>query len=247
VSAQPWLALGIFLGPTLAAFVMTGATEGRVGVRRLLHRIVLWRVGLRWYLFALIGVPVVMALGTLILPGGVASLLALGPGFVLSYLGLFVFVFIIGGPLGEEPGWRGFALPRLQSLHGPLVGSLILGILWGLWHLPLFWTPWNTLTTFNVVVFVLATICLTIIYTWVFNNTKGSLLIVILLHASFNVAAAGIVAPLFPAPIVLDYGLLPILVGFGAAALLVVALTRGRLGYQHYRQEEEPDPATAPT
>jgi CAAX protease family protein len=96
-------------------------------------------------------------------------------------------------------------------------------------------------------VFVLGTICLTIIYTWVFNNTKGSLLIVILLHASFNVTAAGIVAPLFPAPIVLDYGLLPILVGFGAAALLVVALTRGRLGYQHYQQEEAPDPATAPT
>jgi hypothetical protein len=67
-----------------------------------------------------------------------------------------------------------------------------------------------------------------------------------LIHASFDVATVGIVAPLFPAPIVLDYGLLPMLVGFGAVALVVVALTRGRLGYQHYQQEEEdPDLATA--
>ena len=94
---------------------------------------------------------------------------------------------------------------------------------------------------------VLAVICLTIIYTWVFNNTKGSLLIAVLVHWSFDVSTAGIVAPLFPAPIVADYSLLPILVGFWAVALAVVALTRGRLGYEYYRQEEEPDPATAPT
>ena len=70
VSSLPWLPLGIFLGPTLSGFIMTGVTEGRAGIRRLLRRIVLWRVGFGWYLFALIGVPVVMAIGTLILPGG---------------------------------------------------------------------------------------------------------------------------------------------------------------------------------
>ncbi len=123
-------AAAILLGPTLSAFIMTGITEGRAGIRRLLRRIVLWRVGFRWYLFALIGIPVVMALGTVILPGGLASLLALlGPGYVLTYLGTFVLVTILGGPLFEEPGWRGFALPRLQPLHGPLVGTLILGLL----------------------------------------------------------------------------------------------------------------------
>jgi uncharacterized protein len=139
VSSFPWIPLGILLGPTLAAFIMTGVTEGKVGVRRLLRRIVLWRVGFRWYLFALIGVPVVMALGTIILPGGPAPLLTLGPGYVLSYLGSFVLVTILGGPLFEEVGWRGFALPRMQPLHGPLVGSLILGLLWALWHLTEFW------------------------------------------------------------------------------------------------------------
>jgi uncharacterized protein len=88
---------------------------------------------------------------------------------------------------------------------------------------------------------------LAIMYTWVFNNTKGSVLMAILIHASFNASVTGILAPLFPAPILSDYGLLPILGGFGAFAVVLVVLTRGRLGYQHYQQEEEPAPATAST
>jgi membrane protease YdiL (CAAX protease family) len=239
--------LTVFMGPFLAAFVMTGATEGREGVGRLLRRFVLWRVGLRWYLFAFVGIPAIAVLSVVVMPGVLGSfqgLVALSP---LPLLGVFVYVLILGGALGEEPGWRGFALPRLQSLHGPLVGSLILGPLWALWHLPLFFTPWNELTAFNVVVFVLATTCLAIMYTWVFNNTKGSVLMAILIHASFNASVTGIVAPLFPAPMLSDYGLLPILGGFGALAVVLVALTRGRLGYQHYRQEQEPATATAST
>jgi membrane protease YdiL (CAAX protease family) len=240
------LPVSIFTGPFLAAFVMTGATEGREGVGRLLRRFVLWRVGLRWYLFALVGVPVLAVLSAIVMPGALASFQGLASLAPLPLLGIFVYILFLGGPLGEEPGWRGFALPRLQRLHGPLVGSLILGVLWALWHLPLFWTPWNELTTLNVVVYVLAIICLTIMYTWAFNNTKGSLLIVILVHSAFNVATTGIVAPLFPAPYVTDYGLLPILAGFGAFAVVLVALTRGHLGYRNYRQGD-PDPATAPT
>ena len=157
--------VSIFTGPFLAAFIMTGATEGRAGIRRLLRRFVLWRVGLGWYLFALIGIPLILVLSVIVMPGALASFQGLAPLDPLPLLALFVYIFFLGGPVGEELGWRGFALPRLQSLHGPLVGSLILGVLWGLWHLPLSWTPWNTLTTLNVVVYVLATICLTIIYT----------------------------------------------------------------------------------
>jgi membrane protease YdiL (CAAX protease family) len=234
----------IFLGPFLAAFIMTGITEGRVGIGRLLRRFVLWRVGLGWYLFALLGFPMLLVLSVIVLPGALASFQGLATLAPLPLLGILVYGFFLSGPLGEEPGWRGFALPRLQALHGPLVGSLILGPLWALWHLPLFFTPWNELTTFNLVVYVLATTCLTILYTWAFNNTKGSLLIAILIHWSFD-AATVIVAPLFPAPIVSEYGLLPILFGFGPVALLVVALTRGRLGYQHYEQEEEEEPDVA--
>src|SRR5215203_3345876 len=150
--------VSIFMGPFLAAFVMTGATEGREGVRRLLRRFVLWRVGLRWYLFALIGLPAILVLGAIVLPGALASFQGLGPTIVTTYLYFFAYIFFIGGGLNEEPGWRGFALPRLQRLHGPLVGSLILGPLWGLWHLPLFWvTFWNTPPTIlNIVLFVFA-------------------------------------------------------------------------------------------
>jgi membrane protease YdiL (CAAX protease family) len=115
-----------------------------------------------------------------------------------------------------------------------------------LWHLPLFFTPWNELTVFNVVVYVLTTTCLAIMYTWVFNNTKGSVLMAILIHATFNWFSVPL-GTLFPAPILEDYSLLPVLGGFGALAVVLVALTRGRLGYQHYRQEEEPNLATAPT
>jgi membrane protease YdiL (CAAX protease family) len=225
------LPVSIFMGPFLAAFIMTGATEGREGVGRLLGRFVLWRVGLRWYLFALVGIPVIVVLSVIVMPGVLESFQGPGALAPLPLLGVFVYVLFLGGALGEEPGWRGFALPRLQSLHGPLVGSLILGPLWGLWHLPLFWTPWNELTALNVVVYVLSTTSLAIMYTWAFNNTKGSLLIAILIHAAFNWTTAA-VAPLFPAPILSDYGLLPILGGFGALAVVLVALTRGRLGYR---------------
>jgi len=176
----------------------------------------------------------------------VRSFQGLTLSILLSYPVAFVATFILGGPLGEEPGWRGFALPRLQLLHGPLAGSLILGILWALWHLPLFWSGvWTPPTIPNIVMFILMIPALTIIMTWVFNNAKGSLLITMLMHASFNTFANRIVAPVFPAPILSEYGLLPVLVGFGATAVVLIAVTRGRLGYQHYHPEET-DQTTVP-
>jgi membrane protease YdiL (CAAX protease family) len=234
------LAIATFVGPFLSAFIMTGMTEGRAGIGRLLRRFVLWRVGLQWYLFALIGIPAIMVLSVVVLPGALASFHGLAPLDPLPWLGLFVYNFFLGGPLGEEPGWRGFALPRLQRLHGPLVGTLILGPLWALWHLPVFWVPaWNLPPTiFNIVLFVIAAIAFAIVMTWVFNNTQGSLLIAVLVHASFDMFLSTLNL-LFPAPLVTDYGSnVPVLIGFGALALVLVALTRGRLGYQHYRQEE---------
>jgi membrane protease YdiL (CAAX protease family) len=225
---------------------MTGVTEGTAGIRRLLRRIVLWRVGFQWYVFALVGVPAITVLGAIVLPGVLASFQAPPLSLVLTYPISFLVALVIGGPLGEEPGWRGFALPRLQRMYGPLVGSLILGIFWAFWHLPYFWMPeWGTPkgSTIDIIWFVLADIALTIICTWVFNNTRGSLLIVILVHASND---AFFINQLFPAPIVAS-SLLPFVIGFGALALLLVVLTQGRLGHEHYQQEKEPDPATART
>ena len=238
-------AAAILLGPTLSGFIMTGITEGRAGIHRLLRRIVLWRVGFVWYLFALIGVPVVMALGTLIVPGGLASVLGLGPGYVPSYLGSFVLVTILGGPLFEEPGWRGFALPRLQPLHGPLVGTLILGLLWALWHLPEFLVPaWAESSGgsgfLDIVKFVVIAITFAIVTTWVFNNTRGSVFMAILVHASIDTFSLPLGVLFSPSDLANS-----ILVSFGLLALVLIAVTRGRLGYQHYHPEGA-DRTTAP-
>jgi uncharacterized protein len=135
------LAITGLLGPTLSGFVMTAVIEGKRGIGRLLRRIVRWRVELRWYLFAIVGLPAVMMLATIIRPGALESLDISAQPFGLAYLHAFISMALIGGPLFEEPGWTGFAQPRLQRFCGPLVGGLILGSLWALWHLPGFLIP----------------------------------------------------------------------------------------------------------
>ena len=234
IGASASVVIASFVGPFLSAFIMTGVTEGRTGVGRLLRRCVLWRVGFGWYLFALIGLPLILLLGVLVLLAAMESVK--GHAYVVlprPWLGMIVYV-LLHGPLGEEPGWRGFALPRLQRLYGPLAASLILGPLWALWHLPFFWVPaWNfPPTLFNIGMFVAAAIPLTIVMTWVFNNTKGSVLMAILVHASFDFTFV-ILNLLFTAPIVTDYGsTLPVLIGLGTLASLAIGVTRGRLGYE---------------
>lgn len=132
--------LGQVFGPSLAAFVMTGVTEGKEGLRRFIERIVQWRVGIQWYLFVLIGIPVIMSLGTVVLPGIWQSFKPFENPVsgLLSYLVFYVYpALLIGGPLFEKPGWRGFALPRLQRRFGPMAASLMLGVLWAFWHAPI--------------------------------------------------------------------------------------------------------------
>jgi membrane protease YdiL (CAAX protease family) len=230
----------LVLGPTLSALVVTAASEGRGGVRRLLGRIVLWRVGFRWYLFVLVGTPAIVVLSTLAMPGALASFQAEAvPRVLFLYVVAGLFFLFAGGPFFEEIGWRGFALPRLQAVYGPLVGSLVLGVLWGLWHLPLFLIPsWDTPhgSVLDVALFIVLALALTVLLTWVFNNTKGSVLAVILAHGSLNVSAVAMY-DLFPAPSVTE-GIANVAVGFGLAAVAVVVLTRGRLGYRIHPQNE---------
>ena len=237
-----------FTGPFLAAFIMTGLAEGRVGIRRLLRRIVLWRVGLQWYLFALVCVPAITVLGVVVLPGVLASFRAPALSWILTYSISFVVTLVRGGPLGEEPGWRGFALPRLQQLYGPLIATLILGPLHVLWHLPYFFIPeWGTPrdTILDIVWYVFSGIALTFVYTWLFNRTKGSVLLAILAHASVDAFNP---SEFFSAAIVHGASSLPFITGFGPVAVLLVVFTRGRLGYQHYLQEGESEaaPRSAP-
>lgn len=218
-------------GPTVGAFAVTAAIEGRRGVLRMLRRYVQWRAGIGWYLFVLVGIPAIIILATLVVPGAVASYQPILGSLLAAYPMAFLLTVFLGGPLGEEPGWRGFALPRLQDRFGPLRGSLLLGVVWAAWHLPLFWSGvWTPPTVANVVMFTVMIVALTVIMTWVYNHTAGSLLIMILMHASFNTFANRVAAPLFPAPILDEYGLLPVLIGFTVTALVLIAVTRGRLG-----------------
>jgi uncharacterized protein len=237
--------VAITAGPALSALVMTFACEGGLGVLRLLKRLVLWRVPAIWYLFALVGIPAIYILGTAILPGAVPSFDPLTARQWLSYLWLFVLVIFVGGPLLEEIGWRGFALPRLEAKFGPLAGTLVLGLLWAAWHYPQYlmpeWAAQNGGFNFEgVSIFTLAVLPIAIILSWVFNNTKGSLLLAILAHASINTFSAYI-GPIFPAQAGSELGGL---IGFGIAAVLIIVLTRGRLGYDRYVSEVESEPKT---
>lgn len=169
-------------------------------------------------------------------------------GLVFGYPLALVSTFVLGGPLGEEPGWRGSALPRLQAACGPLAGSILLGELWALWHLPLFWSGvWAPPIVASILILIVMITLLTVRHdVGVLNNAKGSLLITMLMHASFHAFANKVVAPLFPAPLLNDYGLLPGLAGFGAVAVIVVAATQGRLSFHDERRPQESSPAAVP-
>lgn len=226
------------LGPALAAVAVTGVLEGRSGVRQLLSRITQWRVGLRWYGVALFGFMIAYILGYVAILGA-DPLVALAENWPLlftSFLPLVVIGIFIPS-IGEEPGWRGFALPQLQAGYGPVGGTLILGVLIATYHLPGFFTPFlGPITFWGFVAFWLTAVAATFIYTWVFNGSGGSLLIVILLHAAGN-AASGALTPIFDAlpyggwaATIIDGGALNVAV-FVAIAVGLVLLTRGRLAY----------------
>jgi membrane protease YdiL (CAAX protease family) len=231
------LAIAGLLGPLLSGFIMTVVTEGEAGINHLIRRIVRWRVGFRWYLFVVVGLPAAMVLGTFALPGALEALDISGRPSGLTYLRAFISMALIGGPLFEEPGWTGFAQPRLQRLCGPLIGGLILGSLWALWHLPGFLIPSQDVTDIPprgtilaFVVFALALMGLRLVIIWVVNNTKNSVFMAILVHASWNTFYAVALVQFFPSPIVLG-SYLNLTIAACALALVLIAATRGRMGY----------------
>jgi membrane protease YdiL (CAAX protease family) len=228
----PWL---VPFGPAVAAFVVTALTGGRPAVGQLLRRLVQWRVGVGWYLLVLFGIPLVELLGAFAVLGTVPldDLARNWPVIFTLYLPAVLYVAIFTG-LGEEPGWRGFALPRLQERHGPLTGTAVLAVVWGMWHLPnVLFGGWTGLS-FSL--WMALTIASAFIYTWVYNHTGGSILLAALLHGAINGGSA-LVTGLLPgfddalhAPL---YGALAL--AFSVAAVALVAATRGRLGYRAQR------------
>ena len=224
--------IGAFAGPTLAAFIVTAATSGAAGLRQLLRRIVQWRVGVGWYLLALLGFPLTYV-GSGIITLGVAS----QPTLLAQWALLFTVYlpYLVGdliSTMGEEMGWVGYALPNLQQRIAPLLSAVTLGVLWALWHLPAFFVR-DALGPFSLVsfaFFIVFAIGVRITWTWIFNKTKGSVIIIALLHAASNgttIALAGRLPMIPPAAILLFLGLLVVVF-----PVLILIFTRGRLSYK---------------
>jgi uncharacterized protein len=219
---------------------MMAATEGKPGVGRLLRRLVLWRVGWLWYLVALCGIPIIIVAGFLALPGTEAILHPVVLQLIWMFPLLLIMEILTSG-LAEEPGWRGFALPRLQQQLGPLLGAVILGSLWQCWHLPLYLSDWGGgAGGLQIGEAILGNVGITMVITWVFNHTQGSLLITILMHAALDAFGVDSALNLFSLAWVQKHGDLALLIGFGVVALVLVVVTGGRLGYQRASSDAAP-------
>ena len=186
---------------SIAGIIITGIADGREGLKLLFGRLLIWRVGIGYWLFAVLFLGVAVLVGLLLNPlfgGEKADFSNMQPLYQIVPMFL---MFIITAGLGEELGWTGFLTPRLQARYSALVSSLIRGVLWGFWHFPLFifsgldhpsladfpYSGWVSQKGFLIAMgaFILFNqIPWSIFYTWIFNSTRGSLLLVAILHGS---------------------------------------------------------------
>lgn len=171
--------VGLFM-PAVAAIIVIAMTEGKLKVKDLLQRLKIWHVGLRWYMVAL-GLPVLLSAAVVAL-----SVLLGAPARVefspISPLTMVIFVLVVG----EEIGWRGYALPKLLQNHSAVMASLILGVLWGGWHLPTFFIAGSPQAGIPFVSFLLFTTGASVLFTWLYLHTQGSLLLAMLFHGAIN-------------------------------------------------------------
>jgi CAAX protease family protein len=239
-------ALGLFpnpiasFGPFLAAIVVLALTEGKVGLRGLFSRMIRWRVAPGWYAVALLLPPVLAAVATVLnvllgaRPPSAAQLNA-WPGVLTT----FAVVLLIPGFGGawEEPGWRGYAVPRLQRGRSALVAALILAALIAGWHLPLMVAGQ---VHYSDIVLILAAV---VVFNWVFNNANGSVLIIMLMHAANNAASGSFFSPMFSGADSIRQSWMLALVWAVVAALVVVIAGPAHLSRKH-RKQEEPLPDT---
>jgi uncharacterized protein len=252
LSWWPWILYALDLlpqpivgfGPFLAAIVVLAITRGKTGVVELLRRMVRWRVGLRWYAVALL-LPVAISLAAAVF-NVLLGAQAPSPVELGSWMGLFSTFFLlllvpgIGGAW-EEPGWRGYALPRLQVGRSALFASLILWIGIVVWHLPLFMVGeihWSD------VVFMLGFV---IVFNWVFNNADGSVLIIMLMHAMNNTISGSFIGPMFSGVDSVRQAWLYAALWCAVAIVVVVVYGPQHLSRKHRKQEEpvQPEMSTA--
>ncbi|MGW0857602.1 CPBP family intramembrane glutamic endopeptidase [Streptomyces sp. NPDC002690] len=220
---------GAYLGPIGAALLVTWAGEGREGLRVWRGRMTRLKVSLRWFVVVLLAVPAALTVATAVVAGrapvlpSLAVLAAYLPGLVLQ---------MITTGLAEEPGWREFAMPRMQGRYGPVVSTLFVGLLWGAWHLPLFLTEWGGgphVHPTRVLEFMGTTLAFSYVMTWLFNRSGESMPLVVLLHTSVNNFYSVAWSYVFPS-LSSDYTTHAFLLCSTVAALSLLVVTRGRLG-----------------
>jgi membrane protease YdiL (CAAX protease family) len=177
-------------GPLLAAFIITWKISGKQGLRELLGRLTKWRVGLKWWLVAIspLIALILLSLGMELLGHDGPSVAQLGkidhfPAIGLGTLALWLATF----GLGEETGWRGFVLPRLQRGRSALVATVMLWLIWVFWHLPLFFYMYSPAILPGLLLGLLAG---AIVFTWIYNSTDGSLLMTVIWHGTYNYTTA---------------------------------------------------------
>ena len=243
-------ALGLFpnpiasFGPFLAAIVVLALTEGKPGLLGLFRRMVRWRIPPGWYVVALL-LPAVLAAAATVLN----VLLGAEPPSAAELNGwtglfaIFAIVLVVPGLGGawEEPGWRGYALPRLQSRRSALVASLILGALIAGWHLPLMVAGQ---VAYSDIVLIFAG---TIVYNWVFNNARGSVLIIMVMHAANNTISGSFFSPMFIGADSVRQSWMLALVWTVVAILVIVISGPEHLSRKYHKQEEAlPDSEPVP-
>jgi membrane protease YdiL (CAAX protease family) len=191
--AETLFFLGTF-GPGLAAILVAALIGGSTGVRKLLGSLLIWRVGIQWWLAALLlpALIYIVAVYLFSLFGGPAvDFSRYQP--IYTIIPIIIMVTLLNG-VGEELGWRGFMLPRSQARYNALVSSLIVGFFWGLWHAPVYFidgTAQSMLRSqvgfwMGLLLFTLSTVAISVTFTWLFNNTRGSVLIAAFLHGANN-------------------------------------------------------------
>jgi membrane protease YdiL (CAAX protease family) len=239
------------MGPSIAAFIIVLIIGGWRGFVELVRPFARWRVGLRLWGIAVLGTAVLylIGLGVHMLLGGKA------PPFImlrdeLNLIPLYLIMVVLmpwNGPVGEEFGWRGFALPRLQNKYGPLAASLVIGAIWGIWHLPTFFAPQGVIGAIVATVgmgfiipYTLGTIANSIFMTWLYNKSKASALIAgIVWHAAINFWAPVLLSDssLVAAqegthlPTIAPNLYLTVLTVQVVGAIILVIATKGKLGH----------------
>ena len=230
---KPFQTVGAY-GPLLAAVIVSAALGGDE-LKSLLSRMTNFRFGLGWYLLASFGYVLLYLLVTGLSGAPLMKSLTEKWTLIFTLYLPVLFTSYLVNPIGEETGWTGFALPYLQKRFSPWLSATILGTVWAIWHLPGFFVP-SEMGAFNpvsFVFFVLISVFVRIIWTWVTNKTKGSGLVAVLLHASSNAVSLALIPSLLPAPSpdqmslsgLLLLGLLFLI------AVLTLVFTRGRLSY----------------